>query len=277
MKNAPIGIFDSGLGGLTVARAILDVIPEEDIIYLGDTANIPYGPRRLEEVRELVLTNLDYLAARGVKMIVIACNTATAAALGDAKERYERGMGIPIVEVVTPAATEAAERTGNKNVGVIGTAGTVGSGVYVDTLRAIPEVNVHQSACPRFVEFVEDGVTGGEELLSVAREYLDPLKDANVDTVVLGCTHYPLLEDVIGEVMGEGTTLVSSSDATAKETLRVLIEENLLHSVRPAGEGPEYRFLSTNLNGKFEELSKRFLGPEATHFEAVDVRQSLTV
>lgn len=271
VKNAPIGIFDSGLGGLTVARAVLDCLPEEDIIYLGDTANTPYGPRPLEEVRELVLANLDYLASRGVKMIVIACNTATAAALGEAKERYEDGLGIPVIEVVTPAAAVAEEVSGNQKIGVIGTAGTVGSGVYPATLAHLGDSEVHQSACPRFVEFVESGVTDGDELFAVAEEYLAPLKDAGVDTVVLGCTHYPLLEGVIGEVMGEGTTLVSSSHATADQVAAVLDEMDLRREPRQDGEEPDHVFLSTSNSRSFEVLSRRFLGPEATVFEAVDM------
>lgn len=271
MNNSPIGIFDSGLGGLTVARAVLDELPNEDIIYLGDTANTPYGPRDLDDVRGLVLQNLDYLASRGVKMIVIACNTATAATFSEAKERYEDGMGIPVIEVVTPAASVANSKSSNQTIGVIGTAGTVASGVYVDTLNEIGDAQVHQSACPRFVEFVEAGITDGDELFKVAEDYLAPLKEAGVDTVVLGCTHYPLLETVIGEVMGSSTRLVSSSHATADQVAKVLKERGLSHGERAAGEETAHLFLSTSESDRFEVLSRRFLGPEATVFEAVDV------
>ncbi len=275
VNNAPIGIFDSGLGGLTVARAILDRSPGEDTIYLGDTANTPYGPRPLEEVRDIALKNLDYLAGLGVKMLVIACNTATAAAYREAKEKYEDGLGIPVIEVVSPAATVADQVSATHNIGVIGTAGTVASGVYPATIGSLGESQVHQSACPRFVEFVEAGVTEGDELFSVAEEYLAPLKDANVDTVVLGCTHYPLLADVIGDVMGEATTIVSSSHATAEEVARALKREGLEHGPRPEGEEVSHVFLSTNGSQNFEVLSRRFLGPEATTFARVNVDEAL--
>ena len=274
VNNAPIGIFDSGLGGLTVARAILDRLPGEDTIYLGDTANTPYGPRPLEEVRDIALKNLDYLAASGVKMLVIACNTATAAAYREAKEKYEDGQGIPVIEVVSPAATVADQVSATHNIGVIGTAGTVASGVYPATIGSLGEAEVHQSACPRFVEFVEAGVTEGDELFSVAEEYLAPLKEANVDTVVLGCTHYPLLESVISEVMGDQATIVSSSHATAEEVARVLESEGLEHDPRPADEEVSHVFLSTNGSQNFEVLSRRFLGPEATTFARVDVNKA---
>lgn len=271
VKNSPIGIFDSGLGGLTVARAVIDALPNEDILYLGDTANTPYGPRPQEEVREMALNSLDYLVGEGVKMVVIACNTATAAAYQDAKKRYEDALGIPVVEVVTPASRVAEGQTTNGTVGIIGTTGTVESGIYPHTLQSAVDVEVHQSAAPKFVEYVESGVVDGPELFEVACEYLQPLKDAGVDTLVLGCTHYPLLEGVIGEVMGEDTTLVSSSVATASEVAKILEERKLLRGPRKPGSKAKHFFLSTGIDKTFEVLSRRFLGPEATDFQAVKV------
>lgn len=270
MNNAPIGVFDSGLGGLTVARAIIDKLPDEEIVYLGDTANTPYGPRPISEVRELTLAGLDVLVKEGVKMIVLACNTATAAALTDARERYATRLGIPIIEVITPAAGEAAIGTRNKNVGIIGTATTVSSEAYPTALAAVPGLSVQQSACPRFVEFVERGETTGPELTRLAREYLAPLKAANCDTVILGCTHYPLLTGVISREMGPNVLLVSSSEATANATYSKLIDLDLLHSQRGEGDRPNHRFLTTKPSEQFGLLARRFLGPEVAELELAE-------
>ena len=185
MNNAPIGIFDSGLGGLTVARAVIDKLPDEEIIYLGDTEHTPYGPRAIAQVRSLTLSALDELASRGVKALVIACNTATAAALADARERYWIDAGIPVIEVITPAARQSVIATRNHHVGVIGTKATIQSEAYLRALAAVPGLTVSQQACPAFVEFVEAGVTTGEEIEAVAREYLTPLKEAGVDRGLL--------------------------------------------------------------------------------------------
>lgn len=270
MNNAPIGIFDSGLGGLTVARAVIDNLPDEDIIYLGDTARTPYGPRPIAEVRELTIAGLDALVARGVKMLVVACNTGTAAALSDAHERYWIRQGIPVVEVISPAAGEAATQTRNGKVGVIGTTATVESGAYLRALQAVPGLEVFQQACPRFVEFVENGVTTGDELLAVAQRYLDPLIDYGVDTVILGCTHYPLLTGAISYVLGPQVNLVASSEATAKTVYSKLMELNLLHDPRPAGQVADYQFLATEDSPRFSALARRFLGPEVQHISTVN-------
>ena len=200
MTDAPIGIFDSGFGGLTVARAVIDQLPHEQVLYLGDTARQPYGPRPIAEVRELALESLDALVERGVKLLVIACNSASAAVLHDARERY----AVPVVEVIRPAVRRAAAVTRNRVVGVISTQATATSRAYPDAFAAAPDVRVVSQACPRFVELVEAGVTSGPELLEVAHEYLDPVVDAGVDTLVLGCTHYPLLTGAIAYVMGPG-------------------------------------------------------------------------
>src|SRR5689334_18873884 len=184
MADAPIGIFDSGFGGLTVARAVLDQLPHEPVLYLGDTARQPYGPKPIGEVREYALECLDHLVAQGVKALVIACNSASAAMLRDARERYD----VPVVEVILPATRRAVAATGNNRIGVICTRATAESMAYDDAFAAAPHVALSTRACPRFVEFVERGITSGPELLAAAHEYLDPLVEADVDTLILGCT-----------------------------------------------------------------------------------------
>ena len=260
MTDAPIGVFDSGVGGLTVARAILDQLPNEAVLYVGDTAHSPYGPKPLAEVRAYALAVMDDLVAQGVKLLVIACNTASAAMFRDARERFTHGAGIPVVEVVLPAVRAAARRTRTKRIGVIGTEGTVRSNAYPDAFVADPDVRVVQAACPRFVEFVEAGVTSGPELFEVAEEYLAPLKAAQVDTVLLGCTHYPLLSAAIRVVMGPDVALVSSAEETAVDVYRALAEQDLF---RTAARPPQHRFEATGTSEQsFLRLARRFLGPE---------------
>ncbi|MDI3330462.1 MAG: glutamate racemase [Micrococcus sp.] len=307
---APIGVFDSGVGGLTVARAIIDQLPGEQIAYVGDTAHGPYGPRTIAEVRAFALGIMDELVDAGVKVLVIACNSASAAVLRDARERYTARYGIPVVEVIQPAVRRAVAATRNGRVGVIGTEATVGSRAYEDTFAAAPQLQITSVACPRFVEFVEAGITTGPELLATAEEYLAPLKAAGVDTLVLGCTHYPLLTGVISLVMGEDVTLVSSAEETAKDVYRALVRHGL---ERPAGldgvsgsddaagpgapgpgapgpgaAGPDgtaagggagvvvrggearHRFMATGDPVQFERLARRFLGPEVGGVQHVD-------
>ena len=261
VTDAPIGIFDSGVGGLTVARAVLDQLPHEPVLYVGDTARGPYGPRPIPEVRAFALDVMDHLVEQGVKLLVIACNSASAAVLRDARERY----AVPVVEVIQPAVRRAVRVTSNGRVAVIGTRATVTSGAYVDAFAAAPDITLVQQACPRFVEFVEAGVTGGAELQAVAHEYLDPIVDADVDTVVLGCTHYPLLAGVISYVVGEDVTLVSSADETAKDVYRTLVAHGLERD--PALPPPVHRFLATGDPAPFTTLARRFLGPEVVAVE----------
>lgn len=262
--SAPIGVFDSGVGGLTVARAIIDQLPNESIIYVGDTANTPYGPKALSEVRELALSVMDKLVDEGVKVLVIACNSASAAVLRDARERYTEGRGIPVVEVIQPAVRRAVASTSNGKVGVIGTQATIASKAYDDAFAAAVDVELFSAACPRFVEFVEKGITSGPEIIAAAREYLDPLKQAGVDTLVLGCTHYPLLTGALSLVMGDGVNLVSSAEETAKDLYKVLVEHDLL---RTDAEPPTLSFRATGDAASFEKLAKRFLGPEVSKVE----------
>jgi glutamate racemase len=265
VSDAPIGVFDSGVGGLTVARAIIDQLPRESLLYVGDTAHSPYGPKPIAEVRQFALDVMDDLVAQGVKALVIACNTASAAMLRDARERY---AGIPVVEVIQPAVRAAVRQTRNKRVGVIGTAGTVKSQAYEDAFAAASDLRIFAAACPRFVEFVELGVTSGTELFELAELYLQPLKDADVDTLVLGCTHYPLLAGAIQYVMGESVTLVSSAEETAFDVYRTLVRHGL---ERTAIDKPTYTFEATgDSKDEFLRLASRFLGPEVTTVDLVE-------
>lgn len=252
--EAPIGVFDSGVGGLTVARAIRDQLPNESMIYVGDTARTPYGPRPIAEVRRFALEILDDLVGQGVKMLVIACNTASAAVLRDARERYD----VPVIEVIAPTVRSAASITRNGKVGLIGTTGTIQSRAYDDLFAVRPEISLSAVACPRFVELVEAGETSGPEVLAVAEGYLAPLAEQGIDTLVLGCTHYPFLRGAIAQVMGRAVALVSSDIETANEVYRTLTELDLL---RTAPAEPELRYEATGADtADFVDLAQRMLG-----------------
>jgi len=259
-QNSPIGVFDSGVGGLTVARSIIDQLPGESILYVGDTARGPYGPRPLAEVRTFALEILDELVEAGVKAIVIACNTASAAMLRDARERYS----VPVIEVIQPAVRRAVSATRSGRIGVIGTNATIDSGAYLDAFAAAPQLEITSVACPLFVEYVERGETSGTAITKVARDYLKPLVEKDIDTLVLGCTHYPLLTGVISYVMGNEVTLVSSAEETAKDLYRVLVEKDMLNS---SGK-PSHKFVSTGESEMFSKLARRFLGPEVARVES---------
>jgi glutamate racemase len=250
-------MLDSGVGGLTVARAVLDQLPHESLHYVGDTIHSPYGPKSQAEVRGFALDLMDELVDEGVKALVIACNTASAACLADARERYD----VPVVEVIGPATRRAIAATRNGRVGVIGTVGTIGSGVYEDAFAG-SGVTVISAACPQFAEFVERGVTSGRQLLGLAEAYLAPLNHAGVDTLVLGCTHYPLLTGLLSVVMGDSVTLVSSAEETAKDVYRMLLSHDLL---RPDdSQPPSHVFRATGPADSFARHSRRFLGPDVT-------------
>ncbi|WP_460740828.1 glutamate racemase [Microbacterium neimengense] len=263
MDDAPIGIFDSGVGGLTVARAISQLLPRESLLYIGDTARSPYGPKPIADVRRYSLEILDTLVEQGVKMLVIACNTASAAVLRDARERYD----VPVVEVIGPAVRTALATTRNSRIGVIGTTGTIGSGAYQDMLEVNPNVTVFAQACPRFVDFVEAGVTGSPEVLRVSEEYLQPLRHAGVDTLVLGCTHYPFLEGAISYVMGEGVSLVSSDTETAKDVYRQLVSRDLLAG--PDAVAQHVYEATGSSADDFIQLAHRLMGREVRQVQLV--------
>jgi glutamate racemase len=266
VNNAPIGIFDSGVGGLTVARAIIDQLPNESVIYLGDTANTPYGTKTIQEVRTLALDVMDRLVDEGVKLLVIACNTASAAVLRDARERYTEGRGIPVLEVIQPAVRRAVAVTRNGKVGVIGTTATITSRAYDDAFAAAVDFELVTAACPEFVDYVERGITSGPKVIALAESYLESIKAADVDTLVLGCTHYPLLTGALSYVMGENVTLVSSAEETAKDVYRTLVAHNLL---RTDSGKPNLRFQATGDAESFAKLARRFLGPEVQSVEQI--------
>lgn len=238
----------------------MDQLPAESIRYLGDTAHGPYGPQPIAEVRAHALAAMDQLVDSGVKMLVVACNSASAACLHDARERYD----VPVVEVILPAVRRAIAATRTGKIGVIGTQTTIRSRAYDDAFAAAPQVTIVSAACPSFVDFVERGITSGRQVLGLAQSYLEPLLGAEVDTLVLGCTHYPLLTGAISHVMGDGVTLVSSAEETAKDVFRVLTDADLL---RDGGDPDqdvspgEHRFFSTGDAETFHRLAERFLGP----------------
>jgi glutamate racemase len=254
----PIGMFDSGIGGLTVARAVIDLLPHEDLIYFGDTARTPWGPRETEEIRRFSLQIMDWLIAQDVKLVVVACNAAESSAF------YRgRGYDVPIVTVIEPGVQTAIAATRNRRIGVIGTAATISSGAYDAVVAQTgSEVELFSQACPKFVDFVEAGEVASEALIAAAEEYLAPLQRRNVDTLILGCTHYPLLSGVIQYVMGDQVVLVSSADPTANEVYRRLLDTNLLN---PRQERGRLRFAFSGDTDP--ELGRRFLGPQFTEVE----------
>ena len=256
--DRPIGMFDSGFGGLTVARAVIDLLPAEDLVYIGDTGRYPYGPRPQHEVRQFA-RELAWSVVKDfdVKAIVVACNTASAAALDDLKAE----LPVPVIDVVEPGTNALVLATRSGEVGVIGTVGTIGSGAYDRAVAATgADVHLTAAACPGFVEFVERGQVSGEEVHILAERLLAPVKDAGVDTLLLGCTHYPYLARVIGDVMGPDVTLVSSADETAFVTRRTLTDAGIL--CQPGIAPAEHRFLSSGDISWFADLGRRLLGPE---------------
>ena len=257
----PIGMFDSGVGGLTVARAVIDLLPNEDLVYFGDTARCPYGPRPPQEVRKFALEIMDSLVEEDVKLLVIACNSASSIALSDARSRYD----VPVIGVIEPGVRGAIAATRNRRIGLIGTEVTVRSGAYDDAVTASrANVTLLSKACPSLVDFVEKGDTTSDEVVAAAQVYLEELKEQDVDTILLGCTHYPLLSGVIQYVMGESVVIVSSAEATANEVFAKLRNDGLLNPARSLGI---HRFISSSEEGISTELGTRFLGPEFTEVE----------
>jgi glutamate racemase len=259
---APIGVFDSGLGGLTVAHAIMRQLPSESLIYFGDTARVPYGPKSPETVRRYSREICTFLLEQGVKAIVVACNTATAHALPALREELD----VPVLGVVEPGARAAVRATLTRHIGVIGTAGTIRSQAYVRAIHAeAPEARVTALACPLFVPLVEEGWTNHEAAHLIAEEYLRPFVEDAVDTLVLGCTHYPLLKPLIGEIVGRSVRLIDSAEETAADTRRMLDASGLAAT---DGE-PSYRFIASDDPQQFLTLGRRFFGGA---IERVEVR-----
>lgn len=250
----PIGVFDSGVGGLTVARAIMDLLPHESLIYVGDSARFPYGDRSLEEIRTFALQIAAYLVSRDVKVLVVACNSVQVSAIGDITVRSQ----VPVIGVIDPGARAAARATRTGVVGVIGTRATIESGAYQRALGS--QVRLHTAACPVFVEHVERGDTTSDVLRAAAAEYLFPLKEAGIDTLIMGCTHYPLLSGLLQLELGPDVLLVSSAEETAKDVYSTLLSQGL---GAPEGTRPRHEFLCTGEPNSFAKLAQVFLGQEA--------------
>ena len=261
----PIGMFDSGFGGLTVARAVIDLLPFEDLVYLGDTGRYPYGPRPLDEVRGFAHQIANRLLdEHDVKLLIVACNTASAAALHELQEQ----LPVPVLGVIEPGVRSLVRATRNGRVGVIGTVGTISSGAYqLAVAETDPDVHLTCAACPGFVEFVERGETDSDQVTVLAERLLAPVVDAKVDALLLGCTHYPFLARTISDVVGRDVVLVSSADETAFEVLALLQWSDLARS-HDGGPG-RHRFLSSGEVDWFRELGSRLLGPELADVEAV--------
>ena len=253
---SPIGIFDSGIGGLTVVREVIRQLPHEQIIYFGDTARVPYGPKSPDTVRRYSREITAYLMSQDVKAIVIACNTATAHALPVLRSE----LPVPVIGVVEPGARAGVAASRRRELGVIGTAGTIGSGAYESAIRAIaPDAHVVARACPLLVPLVEEGWLDTEATRLIAREYLAPLQAAGVDTLVLGCTHYPLLKPMLAGILGPDVVLIDSAHETAAETARVLGERELLATEVP-NVTVSHRFIASDAPDHFLRLGQRFLG-----------------
>jgi glutamate racemase len=262
----PIGIFDSGVGGLTVVRAVLDLVPGEPVLYFGDTARAPYGPRDVQEIRTFAREIAAYLLEREVKMLVVACNAIESNAIEDLSER----ANVPLVGVIEPGVRAALRATRNERVGVIGTEATIASGAYPRAVAAEDGgVELFSVACPSFVAHVERGDTTSPELVAAARSYLAPLQDAAVDTLILGCTHYPLLSGLLQRALGPDVVLVSSAEETAKDVYAGLLDGGLL---REDGAPPDHEFLCSGDPASFRSLAARFLGPEAASVRAQSVQ-----
>ena len=268
MDGRPIGVFDSGLGGLTVVRALLDLLPDEHLVYFGDTGRFPYGPKPREEVLKYAFQITELLMGHDVKLVVVGCNSAAAAALTELRARYE----VPLTGVIEPGLRAAAKVTRTGRIGVIGTVGTISSGAYQRAAAAqFPDVTLTCAACPGFVEFVEAGDVDSDQVFVLAERLLAPVRAAGVDTLVLGCTHYPLLARTIGDVMGpnpdgDRVVLVSSGEETAFEVADILDAVGARRG--PDGQAARRTFLTSGDPVVFRTLGSRFLGPEVDTVEA---------
>lgn len=263
--DAPIGIFDSGIGGLTVVKEVIKLLPYEDIVYFGDTARVPYGIKSKETIIKFSLENTLFLLQKNVKMIVVACNTSSSLALPVIRRHFK----IPILGVIMPGAKEAVYATKNKKIGVIGTRATINSRAYEEEIKRLDSaIKVYSQACPMFVPIVEEGWVADEITTRIAEKYLVPLKDKGVDTLILGCTHYPLLKKRIQEVMGKGVVLIDSAQQVAVEVKQVLSQEGLLNQGR-ARPSREY-FVSDEV-AIFKNVARMFLGSELTEVQKVHV------
>ena len=274
-RTLPIGIFDSGVGGLTVYRALHDRLPNEHFVYLGDTARVPYGTKSLATVERYAVENSEFLASIGIKLLVVACNTASALALPKIRER----IGLDVVGVIGPGGRKAVELTRSMDrarIGVIATEATVSSNAYVNAIRRVSgDAEIIQSACPLFVPLAEEGWTHEPETFSIAEKYLARIKEFSPDALVLGCTHYPILKDVIQHTVGESVTLIDSGEATAQEVEKLLVEKELANPERIRGErrlcDDLDHFYVTDAAERFSRVAERFLGSPPSKLEAIEV------
>ncbi|RKD33482.1 glutamate racemase [Thermohalobacter berrensis] len=267
MDNRPIGVFDSGIGGLTVLKEIMEQLPDEDIIYFGDTARIPYGTRSKETVIKYSFQCIKFLLSKNIKAIVVACNTASAIALDEAVKAFD----IPIIGVIEPGAKAALSSTKNKKIGVIGTSGTINSEAYQTRIRNMDKsMEVIGVSCPLFVQIVEEGWEDTDIAKMTAEKYLLDLKEHNVDTLVLGCTHYPILRYTLSKVMGDNVTLVNPAFETAKAVKEMLREKNLLNN-KKIEEKPTYSFYVSDDPEKFRRIGGNFLRKEIRNIQKVDI------
>ena len=268
--NRPIGIFDSGVGGLTVLKEILKLLPFENIIYFGDVGRTPYGGRSKEIITEFTKQDIAFLQEQHVKFIICACNSVASTALPDLKSKYD----IEIVGVIEPGAIAATQKTKNGKIGVIGTTATINSNAYASYIHSIdPKLKVFSLACPLFVPLVEEGYQEKEASYMIARDYLSTMKDVGVDTLVLGCTHYPLLKEVIADVMGKKVTLIDSGMETAKESFRIITSKDLLNpsvSKKPQPDG-DLKYFVSDVPDKFNAVASRFMGKELKNITRVDI------
>ncbi|WNS74511.1 glutamate racemase [Bacillus sp. DTU_2020_1000418_1_SI_GHA_SEK_038] len=264
MEN-PIGIIDSGVGGLTVAKEVMRQLPNEEIIYLGDTARCPYGPRPGEEVKAFTWEMTRFLLSKQIKMLIIACNTATAVALDEIRNE----LSIPVIGVISPGARTAIKNTINKTIGVIGTEGTIKSGAYERALRQInSRVKIHSLACPKFVPLVESGEYEGLLAERIVTETLQPLRNKGLDTLILGCTHYPLLEPLVQKAVGDGVRVISSGDETAREVSTILYHQGLLNRCQ---DEPTHHFFTTGSTDIFRKIASEWLAIPVCHVNKVTI------
>jgi len=268
MNERPIGIFDSGVGGLTVAKEIFKRLPFENVVYFGDTARVPYGTKSPETVKKFSLDNMKFLMSQKVKIVIVACNTASATSLGDLRARF---FHIPVIGVIKPAVELAMICTENKKIGVIGTESTISSNAYLKEIRTLDfNVSVFGRPCPLFVPLVEEGRINKRETILIAREYLSPLKEKKIDTLILGCTHYPLLKDIIKKIMGKKVAIIDSAGVVAEECEEVLREKGLLNRKNRKGW---HKFFVSDNPGRFKKMGEMFLGYEIGSVSQIDIEK----
>jgi len=264
-RNAPIGVFDSGIGGLTVVKELIRNLPGEDIIYLGDTARVPYGTKSRRTVIAYSHSNTEFLISKGVKLLVVACNTASSVSIPSLRSEFD----IPVIGVIEPGAKKAVSVTKTEKIGIIGTPSTINSGAYKSAIESLnPNIEVISKACPLFVPLADEGWIEGQITESIAEKYLSPFKETGIDVLVLGCTHYPLLKNTIQKIMGDQITLVDSAEETAALIKDILIGKNLLNDKSAQSDR---EFYLTDVSDTFLSVAGRFLGEKINKIEMVDI------